>query len=114
MKLKPDWTKEEWCELVSEDLSAAKVYHAFRMAVRETGGSQVDYAPMHEKLGTELRMCMNGANVALIHPRGGGLSKRTLRTMMEKFRTWFHKMAAMLSCHDAKFIISATRIQMRT
>jgi hypothetical protein len=50
LKLKPGWTQEEWSELVSEDPSTAEGYHAFNMAVRETQGSQVDYAPMHDEL----------------------------------------------------------------
>ncbi|KAE8781666.1 hypothetical protein D1007_45057 [Hordeum vulgare] len=54
LKLMPDWTQEEWSELVSEDPSAAQGYHAFNMAVRGTVGSQVDYAPMHEELVIEL------------------------------------------------------------
>uniref|UniRef100_A0A8I7B4D5 Aminotransferase-like plant mobile domain-containing protein n=1 Tax=Hordeum vulgare subsp. vulgare TaxID=112509 RepID=A0A8I7B4D5_HORVV len=53
LKLKPGWTREEWSELVSEDPSAAEGYHAFNMDVRETGGSQVDYAPMHDELVSE-------------------------------------------------------------
>ncbi|KAE8778009.1 hypothetical protein D1007_49173 [Hordeum vulgare] len=97
-------TEKEWYDLVSEDPSAAEGYHAFNMAVREVKGGQVDYAPMHDELGRELLMCVNNANVALIHPHGGGLSERTLRITMEKFRTRFHKMAAMLSCHDAKSV----------
>uniref|UniRef100_A0A8I7B5X9 Aminotransferase-like plant mobile domain-containing protein n=1 Tax=Hordeum vulgare subsp. vulgare TaxID=112509 RepID=A0A8I7B5X9_HORVV len=52
-KLKPGWTREEWFELVSEDPSVAEGYHAFNMVVRETGGSQVDYAPMHDELVSE-------------------------------------------------------------
>ncbi|KAI4997490.1 hypothetical protein ZWY2020_052832 [Hordeum vulgare] len=53
LNLKPGWTREEWSELVSEDPYAAEGYHAFNMAVRETGGSQVDYAPMHDELVSE-------------------------------------------------------------
>ncbi|KAE8815135.1 hypothetical protein D1007_07457 [Hordeum vulgare] len=71
LKLKPGCTREEWSELVSEDPSAAEGYHAFNMVVRETGGSQVDYAPMHDEM---------------------------------KFRSRFHKWAAMLSCHDAQSV----------
>ena len=47
------WTREEWSELVPEDPSAAEGYHAFNMVVREIGGSQVDYAPMHDELVSE-------------------------------------------------------------
>uniref|UniRef100_A0A8I6Z5S1 Aminotransferase-like plant mobile domain-containing protein n=1 Tax=Hordeum vulgare subsp. vulgare TaxID=112509 RepID=A0A8I6Z5S1_HORVV len=83
LKLKPGWTREEWSELVSEDPSAAEGYHAFNLAVRETGGSQVDYAPMHDELGREFLLCVNDANVALSHPRGGASSERTLRTTLE-------------------------------
>ncbi|KAE8799953.1 hypothetical protein D1007_24574 [Hordeum vulgare] len=104
LKLKPGWTREEWSELVSEDPSAAEGYHAFNMAVRETGGSQVDYAPMHDELGREFLMCVNDANVALSHPRGGASSERTLRTTLEKFKSRFHKWAAMLSCHGAQSV----------
>uniref|UniRef100_A0A8I6XFT7 Aminotransferase-like plant mobile domain-containing protein n=1 Tax=Hordeum vulgare subsp. vulgare TaxID=112509 RepID=A0A8I6XFT7_HORVV len=53
LKLKPSWTREEWSELVSKDPSTAEEYHAFNMVVRETGGSQVDYAPMHDELVSE-------------------------------------------------------------
>ncbi|KAI4979891.1 hypothetical protein ZWY2020_016644 [Hordeum vulgare] len=53
LKPKPGWTQEEWSELVLEDPSAAEGYHAFNMVVRETGGSQVDYAPMHDELVIE-------------------------------------------------------------
>ncbi|KAE8772606.1 hypothetical protein D1007_55371 [Hordeum vulgare] len=104
LKLKPGWTREEWSELVSEDPSAAEGYHAFNMVVRETGGSQVDYAPMHDELGREFLMCVNDANVALSHPRGGASSERTLRTTLEKFKSRFHKWAAMLSCHGAQSV----------
>ncbi|KAE8819582.1 hypothetical protein D1007_02574 [Hordeum vulgare] len=104
LKLKPGWTREEWFELVSEDPSAAEGYHAFNMVVRETGGSQVDYAPMHDELGRESLLCVNNANVALSHPPGGASSERTLRTALEKFRSRFHKWAAMLSCHGAQSV----------
>ncbi|XP_044985354.1 serine/threonine-protein phosphatase 7 long form homolog [Hordeum vulgare subsp. vulgare] len=101
LKLKPGWTREEWSELVSEDPYAAEGYHAFNMVVRETGGSQVDYAPMHDELGREFLMSVNDANVALSHSRGGASSERTLRTTLEKFKSRFHKWVAMLSCHGA-------------
>ncbi|KAI5006248.1 hypothetical protein ZWY2020_033491, partial [Hordeum vulgare] len=83
LKLKPGWTTEEWSKLVSEDPSATEGYHAFNMDVRQTGGSQVDYAPMHDELGREFLMCVNDANVALSHPPGGASSERTLRTTLE-------------------------------
>ncbi|KAE8817511.1 hypothetical protein D1007_04944 [Hordeum vulgare] len=102
LKLKPGWTREEWSELVSEDPSAVEGYHAFNMAVRETGGSQVYYAPMHDEVGREFLMCVNDANVAFSHPRGGASSERTLWTMLEKFKSRFHKWAYMLSCHDGQ------------
>ncbi|KAE8799358.1 hypothetical protein D1007_25293 [Hordeum vulgare] len=102
LKPKLGWTREEWSELVSKDPSAAEGYHAFNMAVRETGGSQVDYAPMHDELGREFLLCVNDANVALRHPPGGASSERTLRTVLEKFRSRFHKWEAMLSCHGAR------------
>ncbi|KAE8766615.1 hypothetical protein D1007_62135 [Hordeum vulgare] len=101
LKVKPGWTQEEWSELVSEDPSVAEGYHAFNMVVRETVGSQVDYAPMHDELGREFLMCVNDANVALSHPPTGALSKRTLRSTLE-FKARFHKWAAMLSCHGAQ------------
>ncbi|KAE8799356.1 hypothetical protein D1007_25290 [Hordeum vulgare] len=103
MKLKPGWTREEWSALVSEDPSAAEGYHAFNMVVRETGGSQVDYAPMHDELGREFLLCVNNANVALRHPLGGASSERTLRTVLE-FRSRFHKWEAMLSFHGARSV----------
>uniref|UniRef100_A0A8I6XK51 Aminotransferase-like plant mobile domain-containing protein n=1 Tax=Hordeum vulgare subsp. vulgare TaxID=112509 RepID=A0A8I6XK51_HORVV len=53
LKLKPGWNREEWSQLVSEDPSAAEGYHAFNMVVRETGGIQVDYAPMHDEVVSE-------------------------------------------------------------
>ncbi|KAI5004123.1 hypothetical protein ZWY2020_031366 [Hordeum vulgare] len=53
LKLKLGWTQEEWSELVSKDPSVAEGYHAFNMGVRETRGSQVDYAPMHDELVIE-------------------------------------------------------------
>ncbi|KAE8817728.1 Alpha-L-arabinofuranosidase 1 [Hordeum vulgare] len=95
---------EEWSELVSEDPSAVEGYHAFNMVVRETVGSQVDYAPMHDELGREFLLCVNDANVVLSHPPGGASSERTLRTALEKFRSRFHKWAAMLSCHGAQSV----------
>ncbi|KAE8815725.1 Alpha-L-arabinofuranosidase 1 [Hordeum vulgare] len=101
LKLKPGWTREDWSELVSEDPLAAEGYHAFNMVVRETGGSQVDYAPMHDELGREFLMCVNDANVAFIHPRGGASSERTLKTTLEKFKARFHQWATMFSCHGA-------------
>ncbi|KAE8805338.1 hypothetical protein D1007_18574 [Hordeum vulgare] len=104
LKLKPGWTREEWSELVSEDPSAVEGYHAFNMVVREIGGSQVDYAPMHDELGREFLLCVNDVNVALSHPPGGASSERTLRTALEKFRSRFHKWAAMLSCHGAQSV----------
>ncbi|KAI4977025.1 hypothetical protein ZWY2020_050632 [Hordeum vulgare] len=104
LKLKPGWTRQEWSELVSEDPSAAEGYHAFNMVVRETGGSQVDYAPMHDELGREFLMCVNDANVPLSHPRGCASFERTLRTTLEKFKSRFHKWAAMLSCHGAQSV----------
>ncbi|KAE8774754.1 Alpha-L-arabinofuranosidase 1 [Hordeum vulgare] len=85
LKLKPGWTREEWSELVSEDPSVAEGYHAFNM-------------------GREFLMCVNDANVALSHPRGGASCERTLRTMLEKFKSRFHKWAAMLSCHGAQSV----------
>ncbi|KAE8779077.1 hypothetical protein D1007_47962 [Hordeum vulgare] len=94
---------EEWSKLVSEDPSATEGYHAFNMDVRQTGGSQVDYAPMHDELGREFLMCVNDANVALSHPPGGASSERTLRTTLE-FKSRFHKWASMLSCHGAQFV----------
>ncbi|XP_037413151.1 uncharacterized protein LOC119276231 [Triticum dicoccoides] len=72
------------------------------MAVRDTRGAHVDYAPMHDEMGRELLLCVNDANVALSHPPGGALSERTLRSTMEKFKKRFHKMASMLSCHGAQ------------
>ncbi|SPT21044.1 unnamed protein product [Triticum aestivum] len=102
LKLKPGWTHEEWSELVSEDPETAEGYHTFNRAVRDTRGAHVDYAPMHGEMGRELLLCVNDANVALSHPHGGGLSERTLRSTMEKFKKRFHKMAAMLSCHGAQ------------
>ncbi|KAE8819751.1 Alpha-L-arabinofuranosidase 1 [Hordeum vulgare] len=104
LKLKPGWTREEWSELVSEYPCAAEGYHAFNMAMRDTGGSQVDYAPMHDELGREFLMCVNDANVALSHPPGGASSERTLRTTLEKFKSRFHKWATMLSCHGAQSV----------
>ncbi|KAE8821726.1 hypothetical protein D1007_00133 [Hordeum vulgare] len=101
LKLKPGWTKDERSELVSKDPSAAEGYHAFNMEVREIEGSQVDYAPMHDELGGELLMCVNDANVALSHPHGGGLSKRTLRTTMEELvpqEGSYAFLATVLSC----------------
>ncbi|KAE8784535.1 hypothetical protein D1007_41831 [Hordeum vulgare] len=95
LELKPIWTQEDWSELVSEDPSVVEGYYAFNMVVRETKGSQVGY-------GREILMCVNDANVAVSHPSGGGLSERTLKTTMEKFKTRFHKWAAMLSCHGAQ------------
>ncbi|KAI5016439.1 hypothetical protein ZWY2020_006290 [Hordeum vulgare] len=92
LKLKPDWTREEWSELVSEDPSAAEGYHAFNMLCERPEG------------GREFLLCVNDANVALSHPRGGASSKRTLRTTLEKFRSRFHKWAAMLSCHIAQSV----------
>ncbi|KAI4977816.1 hypothetical protein ZWY2020_014370, partial [Hordeum vulgare] len=83
LKLKLGWTREEWSELVSEDPSAAEGYHAFNMVVRETGGSQVDYAPMHDEPGREFLLCVNYAIVALSHPPRGVSSERTLRTALE-------------------------------
>ncbi|KAE8782952.1 hypothetical protein D1007_43644 [Hordeum vulgare] len=74
------------------------------MVVRETGGSQVEYAPMHDELGREFLMCVNDANVALSHPRGGALSERTLRTTLEKFKARFQKWEAMLSFHGAQSV----------
>ncbi|XBI85516.1 hypothetical protein VPH35_093652 [Triticum aestivum] len=102
LKLKPGWTHEEWSELVSEDPETAQGYQTFNMAVRDTRGAHVDYAPMHDEMGRELLLCVNDANVALSHPPGGALSERTLRSTMEKFKKLFHKMAAMLSCHGAQ------------
>ncbi|KAM3346344.1 hypothetical protein ACQJBY_020741 [Aegilops geniculata] len=102
LKLKPGWTHEEWSELVSEDPETAEGYHTFNSAVRDTRGAHVDYAPMHDEMGRELLLCVNDANVALSHPPGGALSERTLRSMMEKFKKRFHKMAAMLCCHGAQ------------
>lgn len=70
--------------------------------MRETVGIQVDYASIHDAVGRDLLMCVNEAGVALSHPPGGGLSERTLRTTMEKFKKRFHKMEAMLSCHGGQ------------
>ncbi|KAE8770841.1 hypothetical protein D1007_57333 [Hordeum vulgare] len=78
LKLKPGWTQEEWSELVSKDPSAAE-------------GQRFAYVRERCQCSTELS------------PLGGGLSERTLRTMME-FRTRFHKMADMVSCHIVKSV----------
>ncbi|KAE8803286.1 hypothetical protein D1007_20871 [Hordeum vulgare] len=101
LKLKPGWSEEKWSVLVSEDPSTAEGCHAFNMSVRETGRRQVDYAPMHDEFDRELLMCVNDANIALSHPQGGGLFERTLGP---RWRTRFHKMAAMLSCHGTKSV----------
>ncbi|KAE8803440.1 Alpha-L-arabinofuranosidase 1 [Hordeum vulgare] len=56
----------------------------------------------HFREGREFLMCVNGANVALSHPRGGASSEKILRTTLEKFKARFHKWAAMLSFHGAQ------------
>ena len=59
LKLKPGWTHEEWSELAPEDPETAQGYQTFNMAVRDTRGAHVDYAPMHD----EMVVCLTYSNI---------------------------------------------------
>ncbi|XBI77992.1 hypothetical protein VPH35_087764 [Triticum aestivum] len=102
LKLKPGWNHSEL-----EELDRESGYMDFNVQTRDNEGTQLDYAQLHDRVGMELLHCVNEAGVALGEDEGSGSSEKSLRKTMKSFVSRFHKMAAMLSCHGSKAVLTA-------
>ncbi|XP_037440969.1 serine/threonine-protein phosphatase 7 long form homolog [Triticum dicoccoides] len=102
LKLKPGWNRSEL-----EELDRESGYMDFNVQTRDNEGTQLDYAQLHDRVGMELLHCVNEAGVALGEDEGSGSSEKSLRKTMKSFVSRFHKMAAMLSCHGSKAVLTA-------
>ncbi|XBI50652.1 hypothetical protein VPH35_114031 [Triticum aestivum] len=110
LKLKPGWNRSEL-----EELDHESGYMDFNVEMRDNEGTQLDYAKLHDRViifvifilqGMALLHCVNEAGVALGEDEDSGLSEKSLRKTMKSFVSRFHNMAAMLSCHGSKAVLT--------
>ncbi|KAE8773934.1 hypothetical protein D1007_53747 [Hordeum vulgare] len=100
---KAAWTRSDCLDLLPSEAVDA----AFNNSIRETVGAHLDYAPLHDRVGTELWRCINDSNAAL----GRAPSSQTdgfVRTTLQvanRCRT----LAALLSWHG----VSSTDVRAR-